>query len=190
MIPQLTERFGQLSQQQSDINEHLPTLKGLAKDCATVVELGTRSGVSTVAFLAAQPKRLLCVDISHMQHVKQELQRICGDTLIEFVNDNDLNIEIPVCELLFIDTYHTYTQLIQELEKHGDRSTKYIVLHDTVTFGRIGEDSFHKGLMDAVSEWLGSHAHWHIEQHYTNNNGLLVIERDPLKKHNKRSKYE
>jgi hypothetical protein len=35
----------------SDIHEHLPTLSELARECKHVTELGTRTGVSTLAFL-------------------------------------------------------------------------------------------------------------------------------------------
>jgi GT2 family glycosyltransferase/tetratricopeptide (TPR) repeat protein len=37
----------------SDVNEHLPTLYALAKECEHVTELGTRGGVSTTALLYA-----------------------------------------------------------------------------------------------------------------------------------------
>lgn len=39
-----------------DINEHVPLLYGLAKDCNSVTEFGVRKGVSTRAFLYANTK--------------------------------------------------------------------------------------------------------------------------------------
>src|SRR5262249_32635606 len=43
-----------------DIHEHLPTLYLLAQRCRHVTEMGTRTGVSTIAWLFAQPERLVC----------------------------------------------------------------------------------------------------------------------------------
>src|SRR5262245_43552698 len=55
----------------SDVHEHLPTLHELAKDCGHITELGTRSGVSTLALLRAQPKKLVCYDLVRLPEVDQ-----------------------------------------------------------------------------------------------------------------------
>ncbi len=44
----------------SDINEHLPTLYALAKECRHLTEFGTRTGATTTALLYAQPQVLIC----------------------------------------------------------------------------------------------------------------------------------
>src|SRR5260370_28215966 len=44
----------------SDINEHIPTLYALTQECPHITELGTRTGLSTTAFLYAQPEQLVC----------------------------------------------------------------------------------------------------------------------------------
>ena len=45
----------------------------------------------------------------------------------------------PVADLLFIDTSHTREQLTQELEAFSRYTRRYILLHDTETFGKRDE---------------------------------------------------
>jgi|KBSSwiStaDraftv2_1062776.scaffolds.fasta_scaffold174202_2 hypothetical protein len=39
---------------------------------------------------------------------------------------------------LFIDTWHVCEQLETELSRHSVRVRRYLVMHDTVTFGEVG----------------------------------------------------
>lgn len=52
-------------------------------------------------------------------------------------------------DLLLIDSLHTYQQALAEMQMHHHRVRRYIVLHDTETFGEIGEDGG-RGLKTAV----------------------------------------
>lgn len=161
-----------------DIIEHLDTLKGYASRCPIIVELGTREGISTTAFALAKPKKLYCYDVIGTPFL-EELRTMCKKENIGmyFLIANDLEIEIPVCDLLFIDTWHTYKQLSQELKLHGNSSSKYIIFHDTETFGAVGEDGTTPGLNQAISEFLIENPHWKLKERYTNNNGLTILER-------------
>lgn len=47
----LDEKYNQICETRSDINEHLPTLYKYSKECESILELGVRSAVSTFAFL-------------------------------------------------------------------------------------------------------------------------------------------
>jgi hypothetical protein len=49
----------------SDINEHCDKLRELASQAGSVVELGMRHGVSTVALLAGQPQKMISYDLNH-----------------------------------------------------------------------------------------------------------------------------
>lgn len=86
-------------------------------------------------------------------------------------------------DLLFIDTYHHYASLVREFELHAPKARKYIILHDTVTFGRRGEGDDHKGLMAAVEEFLAVNPQWVTEKEYTSAPGLYIMKRvgpDPV----------
>ena len=92
----------------------------------------------------------------------------------QFVQANSLEVEIEPTDLLFIDSFHTYSQLRRELELHHDKVLGCIILHDTETFGEIGEDGG-LGLNYAITEFLEQDKSWHIMHHYFNNNGLTVL---------------
>jgi hypothetical protein len=86
-------------------------------------------------------------------------------------------------DLLFIDTYHHYESLKKEFELHAPKARKYIILHDTVTFGRRGEGGDTKGLMPAVEEFLAANPQWTTEKVYTSSPGLYIMKRiaeDPV----------
>jgi hypothetical protein len=110
----------------------------------------------------------------------------------QFVETDVLKLEIEETELLFIDTLHTYNQLICELDLHSEKCTKYIILHDTTAFGEVDEviynhasseiknvQKFKEGLWNAVLDFLNSEKgkNWEIKERFTNNNGLTILKR-------------
>jgi hypothetical protein len=162
----------------SDINQNLHILYDLAKECKTVIEMGVRTGVSTRAFLNTDVE-LLSFDIVKNPTVENlfTLAKSKGKK-VQYVIDDVLNIEIPETDLIFIDTLHTYTQLKQELNLHGNKAKKYLVFHDTHTFGLRDEDGTGtKGLMSAIIEFLIDNPQWKFKIYKTHNNGMTVLER-------------
>lgn len=160
----------------SDIHEHLPLLKKLASEVETVVEMGVRTGVSTRAFLAARPKRIVSLDVNA---APAELKTLAdAEGVPWFFRQESSLAAAPIdCDLLFIDTLHTADQLRMELDRHAGHARRYIVLHDTETFGLHGEGGGN-GLLKAVSEFLQAHpAEWELHLHRKNNNGLTVLKR-------------
>jgi hypothetical protein len=158
----------------SDIHEHVPTLYELASQCRHVTELGTRTGVSTTALLFAQPDKLVCYDKLKYPQVER-LRVLAGRTQFHIHQADVLAVEIEPTDLLFIDTFHVYEQLREELRRHGPKVQKYIVLHDTTTFGERGEIQGQRGLWPAVEEFLAQ-GRFRLRQRFTNNNGLTVLE--------------
>jgi len=156
----------------SDINEHLPTLYALAKD-RHVTEMGTRLCVSTIGFLAGKPKKLVCYDLMESPQCR-ELQARHPE--MAFHQKNVLEVEIEETDVLFIDTWHVYEQLKSEFEKHSPKVRQFIVLHDTVACGEIGESPGHKGLLPAVEEFL-QRGTFEVRADFKNNNGLMVLGR-------------
>jgi hypothetical protein len=73
------------------------------------------------------------------------------------------------------DTWHAYDQLKAELRRHAH---KYIMLHDTTTYGQHGESPGHGGLWPAVEELLALGT-FKVKARYANNNGLTVLEGIP-----------
>lgn len=165
----------------SDINENVYILNQLAKECSHVTEMGVRTGVSTRAFLATDV-RLVSYDVVLDSEVGKlfQLAKQKGKS-VDYVKADVLKIEIEETDLLFIDTLHTYEQLKQELELHADKSRKYLVFHDTYTFGLKGEDRRdNRGLLTAIIEFMIQHPQWRFKIHKVNNNGLTVLERTSI----------
>jgi hypothetical protein len=168
----------------SDINEHLPTLKKYAQECETIVEMGVRTIVSTWAFLSGNPKKLISVDykypIDYNSNDLPIVENIAKEKNIDFsfVLGDTRNLTIPECDLLFIDTLHTYSQIKIELNLHSPKVKKYIIFHDTVSFRHIGENNLDKGIWPAIEEFLSQNPEWKIHEVYENNNGLTVIKRN------------
>jgi tetratricopeptide (TPR) repeat protein len=171
----LAELYEQACRTPSDINEHLPTLFELAKECGHVTEFGTRTGVSTAGLLMAQPKKLVCYDMKRFPQVDM-LASIAGETQFIFHQADVRTVVLEETDMLFIDTWHIYEQLKEELRLHADRVRRYIVLHDTTTFAENGETEGHRGLWPAVQELLAE-GRFRLGARYENNNGLTVLER-------------
>ena len=145
--------------------------------------MGVRFVVSTCAFLAAKPKKLVCYDITppNTFDVSIDVEDIAeaaklNGTEFVFNIESTLKATIEETDLLFIDTLHNYEQLIYELVHHGNKARKYIVMHDTVTFAHIGETSSN-GLVRAITEFLEANPHWKEKEVFTNCNGLTILER-------------
>lgn len=139
-------RYMQHVHTQSDIQHHLPLLYSLAK--GTIVELGTRSGVSTAAFLAGVEQRgghVWSVDIDpacaglYQGHVQwtfahaSSTEHATADTIGRHIGELSAS---PQIDVLFIDTDHTYDQAAAELALWGPRVAPggTILMHDPETF--------------------------------------------------------
>jgi hypothetical protein len=178
----LKREYEDACNEKSDINEHLPTLLKYAQECNHITEMGVRGGSSTRAFLYADPKKYVAYDL-HIDPKVNELFEYCKSIGkdYEYIESDVLKVEIEKTDLLFIDTYHCYEQLSQELKLHSGKVKKYIIFHDTVTYGREGENlSFQsfsgtKGIMYAIEEFLEKKPNWKIFHNADYNNGLIVI---------------
>jgi hypothetical protein len=177
----------------SDINEHLPTLLKYAKECNHITEMGVRWVSSTWALLLSNAKKIISYDITQHKNIQTVLELTKKHNInYSFIVSDVLNVEIEKTDLLFIDTLHTYNQLTKELLLHSEKSSKYIILHDTTTFGYVDENIYKhaspniknqkitkQGLWNAVLDFLNTEQgkNWTIFEKYENNNGLTVLKR-------------
>lgn len=168
----------------SDINEHLPTLHEYAKKCETIAEFGVRDVCSSFAFAYAKPKKLICVDIETNVYIKDFIDLCKKENInLKFDQASTLNYELEPVDLLFIDTLHTYSQLKQELKLHHSKVKKYLIFHDTISYGKVNEHNTpdeKQGLVPAIKEFLQEHKEWKEVCTYTNNNGLTILERQDI----------
>jgi glycosyltransferase involved in cell wall biosynthesis len=158
----------------SDVNEHLPTLHALAKECRHVTEFGARTGASTTAFLHARPDRLVCY--GRVEPARADLlKRAAGRTEFVYREPDAPGADVEGTDLLFLDGLHAYAPLAEALRLHAGKVRKYIVLHDTTAFGETGEAEGQPGLWPAVEEFL-ARGTFRLKARHANSNGLTVLE--------------
>jgi GT2 family glycosyltransferase/tetratricopeptide (TPR) repeat protein len=173
--PTLAELYGQACNTPSAIQEHCPTLSALARHCRHVTALGARGGAALAALLYAQPATLVCYDPVPRPEL-EALHGVAGQTEFVFCATDVLGVEIEETDLLFIDTRHIYDQLKEELGRHARKARRYVVLPGTTAFADYGEEPGHRGVWDAVAEFVAV-GMFRLKERYTNNHGLTVLER-------------
>ncbi len=141
----------------SDIYEHLPGFVTLCAElqATKVIELGTRSGVSTIAWLYGLEGRghLWSVDIDDRPDIgtHDHWTFIQGDD-----TDPDIYTQLPSgVDVVFIDTNHTYDQTVAELNLYRwlVRPGGRIVLHDTELARPKGVHGPAWPVKRAVTDW-------------------------------------
>lgn len=162
-----------------DIRGHLSYLRRLASTCGHVTEFGVRWGSSSAAFIASgavfrgydieptpEARRLFDIAASENRDAK-------------YIIKNSLDAyDMEDTDLLFIDSLHTRDQAFAEMAMHQHRVRRYIAMHDTNTFGWIGEDGG-PGVWVAVLDFLESQPQWRIATRFHHDNGLTILERIP-----------
>lgn len=167
----IEEKYQELCQTPSDINEHLPILREYADKCESVTEFGVRGCVSLHAFMASKAKKVVAYDILDVAVPDcPKLTFICADVL---------KVDIEPTDLLFLDTVHTFSQVRAELFWHADLVRKFLIFHDTEIFGRKGEDGG-PGINRAISEFLAENQAWSEVYRTDKNNGLTILERGTI----------
>jgi hypothetical protein len=169
--------FARVSREPTDMIDHMPTIKRYSQQCSSAVEFGVYDCTSTWALLAGHPQKLTSYDIERRVEVNDvELAAKDSGTTFQFVLADSAMVEIDEVDLLFIDSMHTYEHLNKELALHHSRVKKYVILHDTTTFGAVGQTGG-RGLWVAVEEFLETHKEWRVVERYTNCHGLTILGR-------------
>lgn len=185
LLAEYRERLGI----ESDIRGHLEFLceTASAYDKVTVVELGTRSGNSTSAFLAAAEAtggQVCSVDRDEPQ--VPEWWRDTGHWSFWRGSDLDEDIQFQVktacggqADVLLIDTSHAYMHTLMELEAWVPltRPGGVVLLHDTehdpMAWEVSGVPQPRKPVMKAMQEFCADHGYaWDNRAGYC---GLGVI---------------
>lgn len=184
----------------SDVNEHIPFLVDLVSTCESVLQCGGTLGIPFVYALSknGSTQKKLCwikdfcernpVTYLYAKQTGVDYSCLIGNLLhMSYKTDYDL---------VYIDTWHVYGQLIRELRLLSPIAKKYIVLRCTETdklYGtalRCGQNimGLHKqtgfppedivrGTQSAIDEFLGMNPDWTVRNVFTHNHGLIVLER-------------
>ncbi|HMI48900.1 MAG TPA: class I SAM-dependent methyltransferase [Gemmatimonadaceae bacterium] len=175
----LTEIYEEVATQPTDVQGHLGTFVELVVelDASQVIELGSRSGVSTIAWLYALENRghLWAVDVSPAPPIE-------GCEHWTFVQGDDCSpgvlAQLPYeVDIVFIDTSHAYEHTLRELELYLPRvrAGGRILLHDTeLEYPELIGPSVPFPVKRAIEAFCAQHdLTWTNHEHC---NGLGIVE--------------
>jgi hypothetical protein len=171
----IDERYQWACETPSDINSLVPTLLRYGKECGHITEFGVRTGVSTSAWLMARPKELVLYDIGDYP-AEIILLALKEGIRITSIQADTSHVSIEPTDLLFVDTVHNGDHVLHEIAKNHEQVRKYLIFHDTLTYGDVGE-SGGRGIISALNEFLVAHPEWRIREQINESNGLTVLER-------------
>lgn len=159
--------------QPTDIHEHLQTLYMLTVELnlKNILELGTRTGESTIALLSAAKKihgKVTSVDIDSCNTAKERIKALNLDGDWNFIQQNDLQLNwTEEIDHLFIDTSHTYEHTMSEFKKFEPfvRKGGLITLHDIISCPPV---------LDAINDFIIDRKDLRFYKFF-HNNGLGVL---------------
>ncbi len=182
--------YARLRRKKRAMGPHMDYLRFLAECSDVAVEFGTRGGQSTVALNYA--KKTYSYDIQERWHdrirVWDKLVYLRGDAWVFTIQDS-LEADIPECDLLLHDSWHGYDQVKGELERHHAKVRKWIVLHDTESYGEHGQAPYSQGrigtppdpnmpgMRKAMDDFMKAHPEWRQTRHVTHSCGMTTLER-------------
>jgi predicted O-methyltransferase YrrM len=157
----------------TDISEHLTTLFMLVVEHGLheVLELGTRTGESTIALLLAVKEiggRVHSIDIDECPVAHARIDAAGLGHWWHFIRGDDMATEwIQPVDMLFVDTDHTFGHTLAELRKFEPFVSGHgvVVMHDSVHAPAV---------RDAAMHYFSGRTDVRIYE-YINNNGLLVV---------------
>lgn len=166
----------------SDYRQHSPdsgmffdVLRRLANQNQKVVEFGTGSGHTGIAFIAGKPKEFVSYDLVSRPGT-QLIYHLRGQTSVRIEIGNVLEIEPIEADLLFVDDLHTADNVFIELSRHAKGVRRGILLHDIVAWGETGEDG-KPGIIYGIKRFLEEHLEWCVGEEDRQWPGLMLLRR-------------
>jgi hypothetical protein len=160
------------------VKPHLDIFIDYGSRCNTVTEFGVETACSTMAFLVSACKKLYSYDVVITDNARLVKQIAAEEGVFFRLYEKDnLKVKIRKTDLLFIDTDNWYGQIKAELEHHHKRVRKWIMMHDTETFGLVNPFDGRPGMKAAIYEFLEAHPEWQIKEHFEIGHGLTILEK-------------
>ncbi len=161
--------------QPTDIHEHLQTLYMLSIELnlKNVLELGTRTGESTITLLLATKEldgTMTSVDVDSCLEAKEKVKKLGLEKYWNFIQTDDLSLKWNASiDHLFIDTSHTHDQTLAELKKFEPfvRKGGLITLHDIMSCPPV---------LDAINDFLAERKDFRFYKFF-HNNGLAILKK-------------
>lgn len=169
----LEEMYERLHKTERDLNMHMPLLKKYAAKCGKVAEISGRRE-SSVALLAGKPKDFWSFNPEGTS-LRDSAEATPGTGHHYAATDpNRINQLEHDVDLLFLDIDQRYDLYRERLDQLAPQVKRFIIVHDTHTFGNQGKDGG-KGVRDALNDFMRDHPEWSVLHHTPLQHGLTVI---------------
>lgn len=199
------QKFNYYSEVNHPTREHFPTFYHFGTKCKRIVEMGVWKCASSWAWLACCPDYLRLVDIERIpggdhNEIETEAAAMGVDFKFEIgdtghgatfnsivLKDKEFAkryYDIPTVpnyvmddniDLLYIDSYHSYTHALAELNLHAHKVNKYLVFHDTETYGETHDFDGDLGINPAIREYIAEHPEWYYIHKISYGDGCTVL---------------
>lgn len=172
----------------------------------SITEFGVRFGMSTSSFMLGLADQRQLFGLHSQRKITGYDIRMFGDMDLykqiagslgisfNFHVASSLESQIEDTDLLLLDTLHCYGQLRRELELHHSSVRHFIVLHDTMQFGKtalgdcdaiesqvlqLGWDKAEvtDGIEAAFHDFLAEHREWEEQVSVKHGTGTTVLKR-------------
>jgi len=165
-----------------DLNQHMDKLNSLCKHATKVTEFSERRE-SLVAFLSEpNVKKIVSYNTEGDNPEVKKMVDMRKDLEITIEKKRSADVpSIDETDLLFIDQRHTYADVYRELSTYGPKTSRFIVLHDTVLYGMQGDDGG-PGIGAACKDFMKEHREWSVCAHIPAQHGLTVLCKVPSDK--------
>lgn len=172
-IKTVDELFDYVAKLPRDLDQHLETLAAYAAKCPRVTEFSKRRE-SAIGLAKGVPQKFTSYNLESNDGGYQKLQELFTGQMLGVAAQSTDVAEIGECDLLFIDSQHTFARLYDELTKFAPAVKRYIILHDTKLHSEKGEDGG-PGLLVALRKFMQEQPQWSVVYHTNSQYGLTVI---------------
>ena len=172
-FPFAFNKFEELKNNRSDINEHLESVYQHTKGCNVAVSLGVSRGYSAFALMLGCHNHIT-VDPNPNPEALNFLNDYFGSKSKVIIQETSQPIDLEEFDVLFIDYIHTADCVEKEIKAHAHKAKKFIIFHDTWTFGDTGEDG-KEGIKKPILDFLLKNEDWRIVYIENKNNGMIIL---------------
>lgn len=167
------DKFEEIKNIRTDINEHLESIYQYVKGCNLAVSLGVSRGYSAFALMLGCQNHIT-IDPNPNSEALEFLKEYFGTKSKVIIQETSEPIDLEEFDVLFIDYVHTAECVEKELKAYAKKAKKFIFFHDTQTFGDTGEDG-KEGIKKPILDFLLANEEWKIVYCESKNNGMIIL---------------
>lgn len=172
-VEEVYQKFSKIPR---DFDQHMSKLRELADRCKTVTDISIRQE-SFFALAASKAENVYSYSSeanAWTEHILSQRKGALRKTL-----DPSQLVEIGETDLLFLNTKHHGPQVLQELTRFAPKTTHYIVIHNSVIYGELGEGHSETtpvpGILPAIRAYCRQDPRWSVVYHTADQYGLTVL---------------